>query len=311
MISIIIPVYNVEKYLERCLDSVLNQSYKNLEIILINDGSTDNSLNICLKYASKDARIRLINQNNSGISEVRNKGLQDAKGAYIAFVDSDDVIDKDMFKILYNNLLKYDADISSCKYETFHDTIKFNKEEINNKVFTKEESLKDIITDGVITNFLWNKLFKRELFKDIVFPKSMIYEDMYVMPSIIEKTNKIVYTSQSLYGYFQRKNSYANNFNEDKNKNYFFVIDKVYNDLKKYNFLQEDLENYKLFTIYSTFLQLAKCKIPCSKFMKQRHKEFRQGFKYLNKNVKFKRKILYYILYININLFNKVVDLRF
>ncbi|MBQ2408862.1 MAG: glycosyltransferase [Bacilli bacterium] len=310
-ISIIIPVYNVEKYLERCLDSVLNQSYKNLEIILINDGSTDNSLDICLKYAKKDNRIKLINQNNSGISEVRNKGLEAAKGEYIAFVDSDDVIDKDMFKTLYNNLLKYDSDISSCNYKIFHNKINFDKEEYYNKIFTKEESLKDIISNGVLTNFLWNKLFKKELFNNIKFPKNMIYEDMYVMPKIIEKTTKIVYTNQILYGYFQRENSYVNSFDEDKNKNYFLVINNVYNDLKKYNFLDKELKNYKVFSIYSAFLQAAKSNALYSDFMKEKHKEYKKEFKYLNKKVKLKRKLLYYLLYLDINIFKKVVDLRF
>ena len=310
-ISIIIPVYNVEKYLERCLDSVLNQSYKNLEIILINDGSTDNSLDICLKYAKKDNRIKLINQNNSGISEVRNKGLEAAKGEYIAFVDSDDVIDKDMFKTLYNNLLKYDSDISSCNYKIFHNKINFDKEEYYNKIFTKEESLKDIISNGVLTNFLWNKLFKKELFNNIKFPKNMIYEDMYVMPKIIEKTTKIVYTNQILYGYFQRENSYVNSFDEDKNKNYFLVINNVYNDLKKYNFLDKELKNYKVFSIYSAFLQAAKSNALYSDFMKEKQKEYKKEFKYLNKKVKLKRKLLYYLLYLDINIFKKVVDLRF
>ena len=310
-ISIIIPVYNVEKYLERCLDSVLNQSYKNLEIILINDGSTDNSLDICLKYAKKDNRIKLINQNNSGISEVRNKGLEAAKGEYIAFVDSDDVIDKDMFKTLYNNLLKYDSDISSCNYKIFHNKINFDKEEYYNKIFSKEESLKDIISNGVLTNFLWNKLFKKELFNNIKFPKNMIYEDMYVMPKIIEKTTKIVYTNQILYGYFQRENSYVNSFDEDKNKNYFLVINNVYNDLKKYNFLDKELKNYKVFSIYSAFLQAAKSNALYSDFMKEKHKEYKKEFKYLNKKVKLKRKLLYYLLYLDINIFKKVVDLRF
>ena len=310
-ISIIIPVYNVEKYLERCLDSVLNQSYKNLEIILINDGSTDNSLDICLKYAKKDNRIKLINQNNSGISEVRNKGLEAAKGEYIAFVDSDDVIDKDMFKTLYNNLLKYDSDISSCNYKIFHNKINFDKEEYYNKIFTKEESLKDIISNGVLTNFLWNKLFKKELFNNIKFPKNMIYEDMYVMPKIIEKTTKIVYTNQILYGYFQRENSYVNSFDEDKNKNYFLVINNVYNDLKKYNFLDKELKNYKVFSIYSAFLQAAKSNALYSDFMKEKHKEYKKEFKYLNKKVKLKRKLLYYLLYLDINIFKKVVDLRY
>lgn len=216
-----------------------------------------------------------------------------------------------MFKILYNNLLKYDSDISSCNYKIFHNKIDFDKEEYNNKIFTKEESLKDIISNGVLTNFLWNKLFKKELFNNIKFPKNMIYEDMYVMPKIIEKTTKIVYTNQILYGYFQRENSYANSFNEDKNKNYFLVINNVYNDLKKYNFLEKELKNYKVFSIYSAFLQAAKSNALYSDFMKEKHKEYKKEFKYLNKKVKLKRKLLYYLLYLDINIFKKVVDLRF
>ena len=117
LISIIVPVYNVEQYLDDCLISIINQTYKNIEIILIDDGSTDKSGKICDEYAKKDSRIIVIHKENGGVSSARNAGLRIAKGAYIGFVDPDDWIAEDMYEVLYSNAKKYDADVSVCKYK--------------------------------------------------------------------------------------------------------------------------------------------------------------------------------------------------
>ncbi len=309
-ISIIIPIYNIEKYLERMLDSILNQTYKNLEIILIDDGSSDKSSKICDIYMKKDKRIRVVHQDNNGVSFARNVGLSLATGDYIGFVDSDDIIDRNMYKRLYENINRYNCDISVCNYTTFTESPIF---EYSSKIdiYSKDEALLDIISDGSITNFLWNKLFKKELFNDIEFPIGNIYEDMYIMPRIIEKTQKICFDNSKLYAYFIRTNSYVNTYNKKKNINYLTFSDSCYEYLKKYENLKSDLEKYRLFYIYSAFLQSAKSKcinIFKDEYMNNYYKIFKVNFE-LNNKFSFKRKILYITLYINKYLFYILVNL--
>ena len=124
LISIIIPVYNVQDYLKECVDAIINQSYSNIEVILVNDGSTDNSPAICDEYSKKDSRIKVIHKKNEGPAMARNAALDIASGKYLNFIDSDDLIHKDMISILYNNLINNDADISICNYQSFFDTVK-------------------------------------------------------------------------------------------------------------------------------------------------------------------------------------------
>ena len=133
LVSIIVPVYNVEKYLERCLDSLINQTLKDIEIILVDDGSTDDSGNICDKYAKKDKRIKVIHKENGGLSDARNIGLSIANGRYLQFVDSDDFIHKQMIEILYNTIINNNADISICDFDKVYENtkIKYNTKEIS------------------------------------------------------------------------------------------------------------------------------------------------------------------------------------
>ncbi len=163
-ISVIVPIYNAEAYLNRCLDSIINQTYSDLEIILINDGSTDNSLDICLEYASKDKRIVVYNQTNKGISKTRNKGIELATGDYIGFVDSDDIISPRMYETLYNLMTDEKCLIAGCQYTKFTSSCNF-KEDKNYISYTKEEALKKNLNEE-ISNFLWDKLIKEELFND-------------------------------------------------------------------------------------------------------------------------------------------------
>ena len=145
-ISIIIPIYNVKEYLKRCVDSVLNQSYKNIEVILIDDGSTDGSEKICDEYAKKDKRVVVVHQKNSGVSASRNKGIELATGKYIGFVDSDDYIHKDMFEKLYNSLISTSSSISMCNYQLLDVDEKPNDiGEFEEIIFSQEETMKRVI----------------------------------------------------------------------------------------------------------------------------------------------------------------------
>lgn len=235
LISIIVPIYNVEKYLKRCIDSIVNQTYKKLEIILVDDGSTDKSSNICDNYAKEDNRIKVIHKKNGGISETRNIGIENCQGKFIGFVDPDDYIGKDLYNILHHNLIESDSDISICNFKTFE----FESIDFTNIIgyiqYNNIDALKELIFDKKITSHLWNKLYKKELFDSIKFPLNKIYEDLSVMYLLFYKSKKIVFSNSIQYGYYQRANSLCNSksMNENKAKNYIEAVNSRYNFLKE------------------------------------------------------------------------------
>lgn len=214
-ISIIVPVYNVESYLKECIESIINQTYKELEILLIDDGSTDGSGSICDEYKQKDNRIKTIHQNNRGISNARNVGLKSASGKYICFVDSDDLIHPQMVELLYNSLIDNDADISICHEISFSDNDSF--------VFdTYESYTKECIEDRIqlLThttddwtgpiNWSWNKIYKRELISGLSFTEQKRMEDVRFIPEYLINVSKGVWIKECLYGYRQRIGSTMN-----------------------------------------------------------------------------------------------------
>ncbi|MDY4079528.1 MAG: glycosyltransferase [Clostridium sp.] len=217
LISIIIPVYNVENYLDECIRSVVNQSYDNLDIIIINDGSTDNSENIIKKWGEKDKRIRIFTQENSGISNTRTKALSYVLGEYIGWVDSDDIIDSHMYETLVSNIINENADISICDYRKFNEDEKIFLNKQVNKYNSINDSIVKKLIKGEITGFLWDKLFKKELFNNIIFPEYSIGEDFYINLNILTKSKKIVISDFIGYYYRERKGSLLNSDNiEDK-----------------------------------------------------------------------------------------------
>ena len=173
-ISVIVPVYNVEKYLEKCIDSILSQTFKNFEIILVDDGSTDSCGIICDEYERLDNRVKVIHKINGGLSSARNSGLEIASGEYVAFVDSDDWIDKNMYQELYNEAKKNNADIVQCKFIKAKDeNVSIYNNEFNEvEVIGNLDALCNLYNERCIeTVVTWNKLYKRYLFNDIVFPQ--------------------------------------------------------------------------------------------------------------------------------------------
>lgn len=243
LISLIIPVYKVEKYLEKCIQSVINQTYENLQIILVDDGSPDNCGKICDEYAKKDHRIEVIHKSNGGLSDARNKGLEIAKGEYIGFVDSDDYIEADMYEVLYNLLKQYNADVSICNFYTVSQgkiSIKNADNGIND--YNRIEILKEILLDRNIQSYAWNKLYKKELFDEIKYPIGKKYEDIGTTFYVFEKCNKIVVTSEPEYYYLKRSDSLVNNVTESTVLDYTEIIIQRYlytkeniKELKKYN----------------------------------------------------------------------------
>ena len=213
LISIIIPVYNVEKYLRKCIDSVLEQTYKNIEVILVDDGSTDNCGKICDEYLLKDGRIKVIHKENGGLSDARNKGIDASNGKYIMFVDSDDYVDKDMIKLLYNSLINSGADMSICRFvhvdEAGNVTNDFNESlPCENMILTSEHALRWFAVE-YLPFFVISccKLYKRFLWDRIRFPKGKINEDEFVSHEIFGECETITFVNRSLYYYLQRSGS--------------------------------------------------------------------------------------------------------
>lgn len=208
LISIIVPVYNVEKYLRKGIESILNQTYKNLEVIIIDDGSTDNSGIICDEYANADKRIHVIHQENKGVARARNAGLKLAGGKYIGFIDPDDYIDEKMFEILYRNIKDKDSDIAICSiYRVETNGVqrlwyqKFDEE----KIIEGEDVFKRF-ADDTFGGMVWNKLFKRDIIRHY-FPDMRSGEDVCWLMKIFLDVQKISYINQPLYFYIKRKES--------------------------------------------------------------------------------------------------------
>lgn len=211
LISVIVPIYNVEDYISKCIESIINQTYKNLEIILVNDGSKDKSFDISLEYEKKDERIKLYTKENGGLSDARNYGLDRATGKYVAFIDSDDFVDLLMFETMINAIEKKAADVAVCDMKYLYDD--------GREVFASG----GLFTYGVvkeeprligINNSACNKLYLRTMFNDVRFPVGKYYEDLASIPKILYKSKKIVKVDRAFYIYYQRSGSIAHTASE-------------------------------------------------------------------------------------------------
>lgn len=239
-ISVVIPMYNAGRYVEKCLESIINQTYQDIEVIIVNDGSTDNSKEICEKYVQKDNRITLINTENRGAGSARNTGLEKAQGEYISFIDSDDYICNDYFERLYNMLQLSKADIAIGRYQRIseHETMQFvNSGEIKER--TSREELLELYGEDedryINAVLVTNKLFRRSLFgDDIRYPIRRLIDDEFIIYKLIDKSNKIVYTDDVMYAYVQSDSSVMRtNFKEQRVYDTIDVYDEVYSFFKE------------------------------------------------------------------------------
>lgn len=207
LISILVPVYNVENYLPRCLESIIGQTYQNLEIVLVDDGSTDKSGEICDAYAKKDSRIRVIHQENKGLSMARNAALEVVTGDYILFVDSDDWIEQDMVEYLYQKIKDTGAEIAVCGYVNIDEkNIKTNMN-YEEQVLSGEQMLVELCRDDKIKNYACGQLIQRDLLKGIQFPQGRNFEDISTTYRWVEKTDKVVFGKEAKYNYYRRGDS--------------------------------------------------------------------------------------------------------
>lgn len=220
-ISVIVPIYNIEQYLKNCVDSIINQSYKNLEIILVDDGSTDNSGKMCDEYKNSDARVKVIHKENGGLASARNIGLDNATGNYIGFIDGDDIIHPDFYSTLYNLLLKENVDIAECNFlripmENSLEVEKIlseenKKQDIENIKYDNKHAL-NLLFGSYLTPYIkkvvvWNKLYKKELWQNIRFPLGRLHEDEFTTFRILYEAKTFAETNSYLHGYMQTKNS--------------------------------------------------------------------------------------------------------
>lgn len=207
-ISIIVPVYNVEAYLERCVESILKQTYTNLEILLVNDGSTDKSGELCDKLALRDHRIRVIHKENGGLSDARNRGIDEASSNLIGFIDSDDYIDEDMYETLYRQMVASKADLSMCgHYDVYHQIPEKQVAKIKTWELMPEEAIKMVMEAKILSVTAVNKLYKKALFEQLRFRIGKIAEDAFIMVDLIHQCSKIVATNEKKYYYVHRENS--------------------------------------------------------------------------------------------------------
>ena len=256
-VSIIVPVYNVEQYIERCLNSIVSQTYANLEIILVDDGSTDSSGNICKKYSEKDKRIKYIYQENKGLSGARNAGIDNSTGDYLCFIDSDDWVERDYLmsamKIFDND--KVDIAIFGYFISSENDDKISTKGWLNKefKIVDKNTALKLLVEDININSHAWDKIFKKELFKTVRFPVGKNFEDIFIMHEIFNSCEKIAISKQPKYHYFERENSIARNYNTKNVLNYFEAEWCRYEYLINNNFELQKLQIMKMMELVLSY----------------------------------------------------------
>ncbi len=220
-VSIIVPVFNVEQYLSRCIDSILTQTFTDFELLLIDDGSPDNCGMICDEYAAKDNRIRVFHKENGGVSCARNIGLDNAKGEFIGFVDSDDVIHPQFLEALLTNSDSYD--VIFCDYEQFSENIEFGTiEEI------KSSPVEDFVQQSGSYTVIWNKLYQREIIDNIRFKDICNGEDTLWGFMVAKKANRILHVNEILYGYYQRAGSASKRNSLQKYKDFCVVWSEIY-----------------------------------------------------------------------------------
>lgn len=209
LISVIVPVYNVEKYLDRCVQSIVDQTYRNLEIILVDDGSPDNCGAMCDAWAAKDSRIKVIHKENGGLSDARNAGMAAATGTLMGFVDSDDWVDADYIAGMYHALCETGSDIAACDVCTIPEGDESFPDGGSGEctVCTPEQAIGSILQGKQFRAVAWNKLYKRELLRQERFPIGKYHEDEFFTYRILAKAKKLVYVDRPLYFYLQRQGS--------------------------------------------------------------------------------------------------------
>lgn len=258
LISVIIPVYNVEKYLRNCIDSVISQTYHNLEIILIDDGSPDKCGEICEEYANKDSRIKVIHKENGGLSDARNVGIQRAIGKYITFIDSDDDVKKEYIQYLYDLIIKDKTKMSIAAHTVISDEKEIDiGEGKKEKKLTTQECLERMLCEDGFCVSAWAKLYDKELFENVEFPKGKLNEDNGTTYKLILKCDAIAYGNKSIYNYYKRENSIMTSKFCLRKMDLIELTDEMCDTIdKKYPNLKESTEKRRVTARFSILRQI-------------------------------------------------------
>ncbi|PFH85600.1 glycosyltransferase [Bacillus sp. AFS088145] len=233
-ISIIVPVYKVEPYLHKCVDSILAQTLTEFELILVDDGSPDQCGVICDEYAKKDERIKVIHKINGGQASARNAALNIAKGDYIGFVDSDDWIEPDMYELLYNMCIENDCEIANCT-----SIVHYNDKTIINgsqplTIHNKSQAMEALFEGELYDEVVWSKLIKRELLENLRFPEGIMYEDTAFTYKVINESEKVCYIGEPKYHYIKRENSTMDLAVKNKSIDAVLIYDEIYRYVSQY-----------------------------------------------------------------------------
>lgn len=317
LVSIIVPVYNVEKYLKKCIQSIINQTYKNLEIILVDDGSSDNSGKICDEFAQKDNRIKVIHKTNGGLSDARNAGLDIMSGEWVSFVDSDDFVDKFHIENLYLQAIKNNSDICVCGFKIVNEdykTIRSIKVNISDSL-NGNLAFKYSLNSKIDPSFC-NKIFKSSLFKNARFVNGICYEDRELIHRIFYKVDRVSFLDSESYFYLERVGSTMNHINKKKIDDRFIVIDYIEKFLKNKNIFEkykkEFIICYLLNVYMSASYQIGKYSTSYKNdikylFFKSDKELFSFKNIFLLFNIDIKKMIALCVLKINKNLFKYLV----
>ena len=284
MISVIVPIYNVEKYVRACIESVINQTYSDLEILLIDDGSTDGGGIICDEYAKRDSRIEVIHKVHGGISDTRNTGLDRAKGELIAFVDGDDFIVPNFLERLYAAMISGGVDIVECWHEIVSEDGAVLTEKCEDKKGSRFITVSQWMTETNLRNFLtvvvWNKLYKRYLWDNVRFPFGRVHEDTATTYKLIYKAGKVLRIYEKLYFYRQRKSSITKSPLNDQKKQ-----DSIFAFTDQASFFEEKGD-----TGIADFVKAKKCLLLISYYFcvsdKTEKKTYREDVRKIFKNIK-------------------------
>ena len=260
-ISVIVPVYKVEKYLNRCVDSILEQTFTDFELILVDDGSPDNCVKICDDYAKKDSRIRVIHKQNGGLSDARNVGIdwvfKNSGSKWITFIDSDDWISPNYLEVLYNIVTKQNKDISICN---FVKTDGLNENIFSDRVSVKFWNTEELFCENnAVATVAWGKLYKRDLFSKIRYPVGMLHEDAFVTYKLLFKYYEVAVVEEPLYAYFQRDSSIMNMSWSPRRLVAFDAYDEQIKFFKKNNFIKAYNRTIYAYT-FVLIEQMEKCK---------------------------------------------------
>ena len=294
-ITVIVPIYKVELYLRRCLDSIVSQTYQNLEIILVDDGSPDNCGKICDEYAEKDDRIRVIHQKNAGLGFARNSGLEICTGEYIMFVDSDDYLSTDCVEVLYKKLFNDNSDMVVGNYSEVYDDGTAQKGYYQccyDCVMSRDDVLKNF-SSHILPVTAWAKLYRREIFKNIAYPSIRCAEDIWVFSDVLEQCQQIAFSSKTVYFYFLRSDSIMHSLDQGR------MLDLINANLRFVKYL---LEKGCLKTASKFYARCVDCALSLEK-MNDRLKFFKQYFDrkirwQLFKETKLKTKIKWFGLFV-------------